>query len=165
MALYLTYDLLAKKHLIESHPNRPNISLTIVRLMIQNLRSHIQRRSKNSLSSLILRSQQFGKSEISQLNNSIMLQNVCQFKISVHNLTLDQRLECMQYLYKVLKCLLLGKLLLSLDGSQKIALITVLKNEVNIIDCFFDVNQSNYVVILATFQHLNLVFQQLGELP
>ena len=94
-----------------------------------------------------------------------MLQNVCQFKISVHNLTLDQRLECMQYLYKVLKCLLLGKLLLSLDGSQKIALITVLKNEVNIIDCFFDVNQSNYVVILATFQHLNLVFQQLGELP
>ena len=75
-ALWIVISLLSKEHLIESHTNRPDISFTIIRLMIKYLGSHVKRWSKYRFCSLILWTQQFSKSKITKFDNSLMFKNI-----------------------------------------------------------------------------------------
>lgn len=70
----------------------------------------------------------------------------------------------MQDLHEVLQGLLLWQLLLALEVGQQIALVAVLEDEVDVVGCFFDVDQPYDVVVLAAFEHLDLVLEELGEL-
>ena len=94
-----------------------------------------------------------------------MFKNIGKFKITMHDLALHQSLESMQNLNKILQSLLLRKLLPGFDGGEKIALIAKLEDEVDVIDSFLDVDQPDDIVIFAALQDLNLVLEQLGELP
>lgn len=70
----------------------------------------------------------------------------------------------MKNLYKILQRLILRKFLTSLQSTHQVALVTILENKINVVGSFFDVDQPDDVVILATPKHLNLVIQQFGKL-
>lgn len=92
-----------------------------------------------------------------------MLKYIGKFEVPVHDFVLDEGLEPVQDLYKVLYCFFLGNVFLFLDVGTQIALVTKLQDEVNVINCFFDVNQTDNVVIFACFENLDLVVQKLCE--
>lgn len=70
----------------------------------------------------------------------------------------------MKNLYKILQRLILRKFLTSLQSTHQVALVTILENKINVVGSFFDVDQPDDVVILATPKHLNLIIQQFGKL-
>ena len=157
-------EVLSEEHLIESHPDGPNVGLTVVRLVVKDLRGHVERRTQDGLSSFVLGAQQFGEPEVPQLDDPVMFENVSEFEIPVHNFAFDEGLEGVQDLYEVLKSLFLRELFLGFDGCEQIALVTELEDEIDVVDSLLDVNEPDYIIILTTLQHLDLVLQQLREL-
>lgn len=82
----------------------------------------------------------------------------------MHDLALNQCLERMKDLHEVLQRLLLWQLLLSFEIGKQIALITVLKYQVDIVGSFLDIDQSDDVVVLAALEDLYFVLEKFCEL-
>lgn len=82
----------------------------------------------------------------------------------MHDLALNQGLKCMKDLHEVLQCFLLRQFLLAFEIGQQIPLVAVLKDQIDVVRCFFDVDQPHDVVVLATLEHLDLVLEEFCEL-
>ena len=63
----------------------------------------------------------------------------------------------MENLNKILKSLIFWEFLFCFEKGEKISFITELEDEIDVIGCFFDVDQSDNIVIFAALQHLDLV--------
>lgn len=155
---------LAKDHLVEADSYRPDVCLDIIGLAVQHFRGHIERRPQDSLDLLILGAQQFGEPEVSQLNDAIVLEDVRELEIAMHDLALDEGLKSMEDLHEILDCLVFGDLLLELEVGAQVALVAVLEDEVDVVDGLLDVDEADDVVILAGLEDLDLVVEELGEL-
>lgn len=70
----------------------------------------------------------------------------------------------MKNLYKELNCLFFRNVFLFFDIGSKVSFIAELKNEVNIVDSLFDINEAYDVIILTGFKDLNFVIKELCEL-
>ena len=64
----------------------------------------------------------------------------------------------MEDLYKILKSFVFWEFLFGFEEGEEISLIAELKDKIDVICCFFDVDQSDNIVIFAALQHLDLVF-------
>lgn len=85
MTIFIVHRRITKQHQKEYHPQRPNIRLKTIRLTTSHLRRHsISTPQNRILSNLILMSNLFRKSKISQLKYSIMNQYISRFKISMN---------------------------------------------------------------------------------
>jgi len=65
---------------------------------------------------------------------------------------------------EILYRFLFGNVLLFLNVGPKVSLVTELQNEVNVIDCFFNIDETYDVVILTGFEDLYFVVEELCEL-
>ena len=83
--------------------------------MVQDLWGHVQWRTEDGLSSLILRTQQLSEAEVPDLDHPIVLEDVSQFEVAVHDLAFDQGLEGVKNLHEELKGFFLGELLLEFE--------------------------------------------------
>lgn len=118
--------VLPEEHLVKGNSDRPDICFAVVRSMVQDLGSHVERRPENSFCLLVFRPQQLGKTKICYFDDPVVFEYVSQFKIPVHDLGLDQGLEGVEDLDEVLESFLLGELLLRLESSHEVALVAVL---------------------------------------
>lgn len=98
--------ILPENHLIKTNPNGPDISLIGVLFSRQNLWRHVQRGAQHSIGEVVL-PEHFGESEIRDLNNTVVLEDIRELKIPVHNIVCVESLEPVQNLTKVLHGVLL----------------------------------------------------------
>jgi hypothetical protein len=92
-----------------------------------------------------------------------MLENVGKFKIAVHDFVLNEGLKTVKDLNKILDGLFFRDVFLFLQVGSQVSLITILENEVNVINSLLDIDESNNIVVSARFEHLNLVIEKLCE--
>lgn len=156
--------VLPEQHFVKCHPNGPDVCLTVVGSVVQNLRSHIQGRPQNGLRFLVFRPQQFGKPKVSNFDDAVVLEDVSEFEVPVHNFGFDESLKGVEDLNKVLEGFFLGELFLGLESSHEVSFVAVLQDQVDVVDCFFNVDEPDDIVILAAAEHLNLVIEQFGKL-
>jgi len=65
----------------------------------------------------------------------------------------------MKDLNEVLKRFLLRNFLFRFKIVEHITFVTILEHQIDVIDCLFDIDQSNDIVIFATTKHLYLVLK------
>lgn len=87
-----------------------------------------------------------------------MHEDISQLEIPVHNLILDDGLESIENLYEKLNSLLFRDGLILLEVLLKVALVAVLKDKIEIVGSFLDIVQSDDIFIIASSEHLDLVF-------
>jgi hypothetical protein len=92
-----------------------------------------------------------------------MFKYIWKFEIPVHNFVLDQGLKSMEDLYKIFDCLFFWDVFLFLEVDTQVSFIAILKNQVNVINSLFDINQANDVVVSARLKYLNFIVEQLSE--
>jgi hypothetical protein len=107
--------------------------------------------------------EQLGKSKIGNFNDTIMFQNIGQFKISMHDFVLDEGLKPVQDLYKILDGFFFWDVFLFLEVGSEVAFITVLQNQVDVINSLLDINKPNDIVVATRLKDLNFVIKKLSE--
>lgn len=93
-----------------------------------------------------------------------MLEDIGQFKISVHDFILDQGLEGMEDLNKIFDSLVFVDLLLLLEVSPEVSLVAVVQDQIDVVGSLLDVDEANDVVIFAGLEHFYLVVEEFGKL-
>ena len=78
-----------------------------------------------------------------------MHEDISQFKISMHNFIPDDSFEGIQNLYKELDSLFFRDSFVFLEILLKIAFVAILKYEIKVISCFFDIVQFDDIFIVA----------------
>lgn len=78
-----------------------------------------------------------------------MFEHIGQFKISMHDLILNQCRERMQNLYKILHGFILGYFLLNFQIGPQISFITVFQDQVYIVSSLLDINEPDNIIILT----------------
>lgn len=100
-ALYggLSYskELRAEQKLIKASSNRPDVSFSVILSTPENFRSHIQWWAKHCLGKLLI-SKQFRKPKIRNFDFPVVDEDVCQFKIPVHDFVLHQSFKGVEHL-------------------------------------------------------------------
>lgn len=106
---------LAEEQLVEAGPDRPDVGFGVVLLVVEHLRSHVERRPQHRGRHIGVGAQQLGEAEVGDLDVAVVLQDVGQFEIAVHDVVPHERLEAVQDLEQIVHCLVLHQRLLLLD--------------------------------------------------
>ena len=122
----------------------------------KDLGSHVEWRTQHSFSELLIR-EQFGESEISYFDLPVVHEDVGQFEVSMHDLMLIEGLEGVKDLKEELDGLLLREGFVLLEILGEVALVAVLKDEVEIVGGLFDVVELDDVFVIAGLEDLDLV--------
>lgn len=149
-AVFLEKKLLSVYHLVYTGSDRPNVSFIIVLISSKNLRSHIKRRAQHS-SCIIFTWKQLREAKISDFDVSIMQKYVCQFEVPMHDLMLDQRMESIQNLTKILNDILLWQNSLFSNFGEHVTAVAILEHQVVVVRSFLQSVQLYYVRIVASF--------------
>lgn len=112
---------------------------------------------------LVFFAQKFSKAKISNFNDSVVFENIGEFKIAVHDFIFDEGLKSVKNLNKILDCFFFGDVFLIFQVRSQVALVTILQNEVNVINSLLDVDESNDVIVSTRFEHLDFVIEKLCE--
>ena len=84
---------ISENYLIKACADGPNVGLVVVLFTRQHLRRHIKWRAQHGLGHVVL-PEHLRESKVRDLDGTIMLQNIGQLKVPMHDIVLDQRLEC-----------------------------------------------------------------------
>lgn len=155
--------LRSEEHLIEYNSDRPNIGLAVIVSSPENFGSHVERRSQHGLSELLV-GEQFGETEIGDLDLSVVHEYVGQFEVSMHDLMLVECFEGIEDLEEKLDGFFLGESFILLEILGEVALVAVLKNEVEIVGGLLDVVELDDVSVIAGLEDLDLVLEELQKL-
>ena len=92
-----------------------------------------------------------------------MFQNIGQFKIAMHDFVLDEGLKPVQDLHKILDSFFFWDVFLFLEVGSEVAFITVLQNQVDVINSLLDINKPNDIVVATRLKDLYFVIKKLSE--
>ena len=107
---------------------------------------------------LVFGVEEFGEAEVGYFDGAVVLEDVGEFEIAVHDFVFNESLEGVEDLDEVFDGLvLLQEFLLALEVAE-------LEDEVDVVDGFLDVEQLDDVVVPAGLQHFDFVFEEFDEL-
>lgn len=92
-----------------------------------------------------------------------MHKNVSKFKISMHDFIFDKSLEGIKNLKKEFDGFFFIESFFLFKVCREITLITILKNEVEIVGSFFNIIEFDNVTIITSFEYFDLIFEKLHE--
>ena len=81
----------------------------------------------------------------------------------MHDFVLDEGLKPVQDLYKILDGFFFWDVFLFLEVGSEVAFITVLQNQVDVINSLLDINKPNDIVVATRLKDLNFVIKKLSE--
>ena len=80
--------------------------------------------------------EEFGEAEVGYFDDAVVLEEVGEFEIAVHDFVFNESLEGMEDLDEVFDGL--GEFLLALEVCAQVALVAELEDEVDVVDGFLD---------------------------
>ena len=89
-----------------------------------------------------------------------MNEYISQFEVPMHNFILDDGFKGIDNLNEELDSLFLRDSFILLEILLKIPLVTILKDEVEVISSFFDIVQLDDIFIITSPQHFDLVLEK-----
>ena len=116
------------KKLINKNAKSPNVCFMTITIINEGFRGHIERGTNVNI--FKIRTGNFGKAKISNFSNSIMKENIGNFKISMYNFILPKVFKPIKNIFDVGQCLLLGISTFFPELFIKIAAITKLSDNV-----------------------------------
>ena len=125
-----------EEHFVEDHPQGPNISLGCVDLSSEHLWRHVDGRPQHSRSHVPLPQQVLAKSKVSQLQDTVVEEDVVGLQVPMHDVELVENLERLHQLGKDSQRLLLPELSLLLQLAVESLAIAELVNEVEVVGGF-----------------------------
>lgn len=123
----------AKQHLVEDHPQRPDVCFHRVALPFEHFGSHVDGRPQHGLGHTLPRLQSFAEAEIPQLDLPISEKDVLGFEISMHDVESVQNFKCLNQLPEDYEGLLLRQLLLLFKFVLQGASVAKLIYKVNVV--------------------------------
>jgi hypothetical protein len=89
-----------KDHLVQHHSQRPDVCLVRVYFPFEHFRRHIDRRSEHSLGHLISGVEILAETEVTQLDDTVMEEDVVGLHVAVHDVVLVEDLEGLKQLFE-----------------------------------------------------------------
>lgn len=155
---------LPENHLVKADSHRPQISfigVTDISPGIEQFRCHRDWRAQ--LRGCHLRAT-FGEAEVSDDDLVIIEENICQLKVSMHNLVFVKFLESVHYLFEEVHTLLLSKALIFLHVVLQISVVAVVDDQVIVVSGLEVLIEMEDVRVLDLAHHSHLCVEELSQL-
>lgn len=118
--------------------------------MLKYLRGHVDWGTDASFCHAVQLAKIFGKTEVTNFENTLMDQHISRLEISMDNTLPNNRPEAVDKLIENLKGLLFGKFFI-VGISFKVSIFAEFKNKINGVSCGYSVDELNDITMLEFF--------------